>query len=122
MIAVDPPARSGSKSDECGLIVAAKGVGLTFAAPPGETTHWTGAAMARAAGVSISAVQRIWRAHGFQPHRVRKFKRSNDPEFVDKLAPRGRSLCRSAVPTPWCSASTKRAKSRRSIVLSPACR
>ena len=65
--------------------VAERVVGLTFAAPPGETTHWTGAAMARAAGVSISSVQRIWRADGLQPHRVRQFKLSNDPEFVDKL-------------------------------------
>jgi hypothetical protein len=30
-------------------------------------------------------VQRIWRAHGLQPHRVRQFKLSNDPDFVDKL-------------------------------------
>jgi hypothetical protein len=30
-------------------------------------------------------VQRIWRAHGLQPHRVRQFKLSNDPKFVEKL-------------------------------------
>ena len=30
-------------------------------------------------------MQRIWRAHGLQPHRVRQFKLSNDPAFVDKL-------------------------------------
>jgi transposase len=30
-------------------------------------------------------VQRIWRAHGLAPHRVRQFKLSNDPQFVDKL-------------------------------------
>ena len=65
--------------------VAERIVGLTFAAPPGETTNWAGAAMARAAGVSISSVQRIWRADGLQPHRVRQFKLSKDPEFVDKL-------------------------------------
>ena len=41
--------------------------------------------MAKAAGISVSSVQRIWRAHGLQPHRVRQFKLSNDPEFVDKL-------------------------------------
>ena len=41
--------------------------------------------MAKAVGVSISSVQRIWRAHGLQPHRVRQFKLSKDPEFVDKL-------------------------------------
>ena len=53
--------------------------------PLAEATHWTGAAMADAAGVSVSSVQRIWRAHGLQPHRGRQFKLSKDPEFVDKL-------------------------------------
>jgi transposase len=41
--------------------------------------------MAEAAGISVSAVQRLWRAHGLQPHRVRQFKLSRDPEFVPKL-------------------------------------
>ena len=65
--------------------VAERVVELTMEAPPGELTHWTGAAMAKAAGVSVSSVQRIWRAHGLQPHRVRQFKLSRDPEFVDRL-------------------------------------
>ena len=60
-------------------------VALTLRDPPGETTHWTGALMAQAAGVSVSSVHRIWRAHGLRPHRVRQFKLSNDPKFVDKL-------------------------------------
>jgi transposase len=60
-------------------------VALTLGEPPGETTHWTGALMAKAAGLSVSSVHRIWRAHGLQPHRVRQFKFSNDPRFVDKL-------------------------------------
>jgi hypothetical protein len=41
--------------------------------------------MAKAVGISVSSVQRIWRAHGLQPHRVRQFKLSNDPQFVAKL-------------------------------------
>jgi hypothetical protein len=41
--------------------------------------------MAEAAVVSVSSVRRIWRAHGLQPHRVRHFRLSNDPAFVDKL-------------------------------------
>ena len=65
--------------------VAERVVALTMEAPPHEATHWTGAAMAEAAGVSVSSVQRIWRAHGLQPHRVRQFKLSKDPAFVDKL-------------------------------------
>src|SRR5271156_464320 len=46
---------------------------LTCAAPPHEATHWTGRAMAQAAGVSLRSVQRIWAAHDLQPHRVRTF-------------------------------------------------
>ena len=65
--------------------VAKRVVALTQTDPPGETTHWTGVAMARAVGISLSSVQRIWRAHGLQPHRVRQFKLSRDPEFVPKL-------------------------------------
>ena len=60
-------------------------VALTLKDPPAETTHWTAAMMAKEAGVSESSVRRIWRAHGLQPHRVRRFKLSNDPEFVSKL-------------------------------------
>src|SRR5262245_27833178 len=60
-------------------------VALTATEPPHEATHWTGAAMAEAAGISVSSVQRIWKAHGLAPHRVRRFKLSNDPEFVPKL-------------------------------------
>ena len=58
---------------------------LTQADPPAEATHWTAAMMAKAVGISASSVQRIWRAHGLQPHRVRQFKLSNDPKFIDKL-------------------------------------
>jgi hypothetical protein len=41
--------------------------------------------MANAARISVSSVQRIWKAHGLEPHRVRRFKLSTDPEFVPKL-------------------------------------
>jgi hypothetical protein len=27
----------------------------------------------------------VWRANGLKPHRVRSFKLSNDPQFVEKL-------------------------------------
>jgi transposase len=60
-------------------------VALTCAEPPGETTHWTGRAMAEAVGVSLRSVQRIWGAHKLRPHRLRTFKRSNDPAFLAKL-------------------------------------
>ena len=74
-----------SRIPALGAEVAEKIVALTLQEPPGEATHWTGAMMAKAVGVSVSSVQRIWRAHGLQPHRVRQFKLSNDPDFVTKL-------------------------------------
>ncbi|MBJ7379105.1 IS630 family transposase [Sphingobium sp.] len=65
--------------------VVAKVVSATLADPPGETTHWTAGAMAKASGISVSSVQRIWRSNGLQPHRTRQFKLSNDPQFAAKL-------------------------------------
>jgi hypothetical protein len=65
--------------------MAERVVALTLAEPPGETTHWTADAMAKATGISASSVRRIWRAHGLQPHRSRRFKLSNDPQFAAKL-------------------------------------
>ena len=58
---------------------------MTFDPPPKEATHWTEGMMAEAAGISVRSVQRIWRKHGLQPHRVRQFKLSNDPAFAEKL-------------------------------------
>src|SRR5229473_5165181 len=65
--------------------VAERIVALTLAEPPGETTHWTGRAMAKVTGVSLSYVQRVWRSHGLQPHRIRTFKLSTDPQFAAKV-------------------------------------
>ena len=44
--------------------VAKRVIALTLAGPPPAASHWSGSAMAKAAGVSVSSVQRIWRAHG----------------------------------------------------------
>jgi hypothetical protein len=43
-------------------------------------------AIAKAVGIiSLRAVQRLWDTHRLQPHRLRTFKRSNDPEFAEKV-------------------------------------
>src|SRR6266446_5789639 len=60
-------------------------VDLALGPPPGETTHWTGRMLAKAAGVSLRSVQRILEAHQLAPHRIRAFKLSNDPKFAEKL-------------------------------------
>jgi transposase len=70
---------------------------LTQTEPPAEATHWTSAMMAKAVDISASSVQHIWRAHGLQPHRVKQFKLSTDPQFVDKLRDIV-GLCRSTSP------------------------
>ena len=59
---------------------------LTMAEPPHEATPWpAAAAMAGQTGISAGSVRRIWRGHGLQPHRVRQFKLSRDPQFAAKL-------------------------------------
>ena len=63
----------------------AKVVELTLGEPPGETTHWTSRAMAGAVGIGVVSVQRIWKAHSLTPHRMRTFKLSKDPRFVEKF-------------------------------------
>src|SRR3974390_283948 len=74
-----------SRIPPLGSDIAERVVMLTQTDPPTETTHWTATMMAKMVGISASSVQRIWRAHGLQPHRVRQFKLSNDPKFIDKL-------------------------------------
>jgi hypothetical protein len=41
--------------------------------------------MAQKTGLSQTAIVRIWRAFGLQPHRVENFKFSKDPQFVEKV-------------------------------------
>jgi transposase len=74
-----------SRIPPLGAEVAERVVALTRNHPPAEATHWTAGMMAKATGISASSVQRIWRAHGLQPHRFRQFKLSNDPQFIAKL-------------------------------------
>src|SRR6202048_1314862 len=63
----------------------AKILALPCGKPPRQATHWTGRMVAKAVGVSLRAVQRIWEANRLQPHRVRTFKTSNEPAFVAKV-------------------------------------
>jgi transposase len=63
----------------------ARVVALTRTEAPHQATRWTGRAMATAIGISVGSVQRIWRAHKLQPHRLRTFKRSRDPGFTARL-------------------------------------
>jgi transposase len=57
----------------------------TLETTPRDATHWSTRSMAKAAGLSQSAISRIWRACALQPHRVDTFKLSKDPLFIDKV-------------------------------------
>ena len=52
---------------------------------PPNATHWSTRSMAKAMGMSQTAIVRIWRDFGLQPHRTENFKLSNDPLFIDKV-------------------------------------
>ena len=52
---------------------------------PQGATHWSTRSMAKAQGVSKATIQRIWSAHGLQPHRTKSFKLSKDRHFTEKL-------------------------------------
>jgi len=56
-------------------------IARTLESLPADGTHWSSRGMARASGLSISTVQRVWRAFGLQPHRSETFKLSADPDF-----------------------------------------
>jgi transposase len=57
----------------------------TLETTPKDATHWSTRSMAREVGLSQSAVSRIWRAFGLQPHRTQTWKLSRDPQFVAKV-------------------------------------
>jgi transposase len=60
-------------------------VALTPEEAPSGATHWSTRSMARRAGMSQTAVSRIWRAFGLRPHRAETFKLSSGPAFVEKV-------------------------------------
>ena len=57
----------------------------TLEAAPRDATHWSTRSMAAEVGLTQSAVHRIWKAFGLQPHRSETFKLSRDPLFVAKV-------------------------------------
>jgi transposase len=60
-------------------------VDRTLQEKPPNATHWSTRTLAAVVGLSSASIQRIWKAHGLKPHRVRTFKLSRDPHFVEKL-------------------------------------
>jgi len=61
-----------------------KVIAMTLEQRPRNATHWSTRTMAQASGLTQTAVSRIWRTFGLQPHRQETFKLSTDPLFVAK--------------------------------------
>jgi transposase len=75
------PGRPRTVSDEQVEAVITR----TLETAPVNATHWSTRALAAQLGLSQSAVSRIWRAFGLQPHRQQAWKLSRDPLFIDKV-------------------------------------
>ncbi len=60
-------------------------IAKTLHEQPRDATHWSSRRMAKATGLSQTAVMRIWHAFGLQPHRTETFKLSTDPLFIEKV-------------------------------------
>jgi transposase len=60
-------------------------IAKTLHEKPHDASHWSSRSMAKASGLSQSAVVRIWHAFGLQPHRTETFKLSTDPLFIEKV-------------------------------------
>jgi len=60
-------------------------VDATLQTKPAGMTHWSCRLMAKTQGVSKSTVSNIWQSHQVKPHRVKRFKLSRDPKFLEKL-------------------------------------
>jgi transposase len=90
-----------------------RAITATLEAAPADATHWSTRSLARATGLSQTAVCRIWRAFALKPHRTETFKLSTDPLFVEKVRDIvGLYLCRPTAP--WCCAWTRSRGSRPS--------
>jgi transposase len=57
----------------------------TLEETPTDATRWSTRAMARATGMSQSAISRIWRSFGLKPHLDEAWRLSTDPEFIDRV-------------------------------------
>ena len=60
-------------------------IAQTLESKPKDATHWSTRSMAKHAGLSQTAINRIWRAFALKPHRVETFKLSTDPLFIEKV-------------------------------------
>jgi len=82
-LAQDAP--RGGRPPKARQTLTARILKTTTQTKPPAATHWSTRTLARHLRTNPTFVQRVWKTHGLQPHRVRTFKLSRDPHFQDKL-------------------------------------
>lgn len=60
-------------------------VETTLHSKPADSTHWSVRTMAKTKGISRMTIHRIWRKYNIKPHRIKTFKISSDPNFIEKV-------------------------------------
>lgn len=76
----------GSRARQRTPALEGKILAATRVAPADHTTHWSTRRLARQLKVSHSMVARVWQRAGVQPHRMRRYMASDDPDFETKAA------------------------------------
>ncbi len=56
----------------------------TLKTRPPDATHWSVRTLARRLGVTRTLVHGVWQRYEIQPHRVERFKLSNDPNLEER--------------------------------------
>jgi transposase len=82
---IEKDAPRGGRPSTAKQKFAARIVKTTTTQTPAAATHWSTRTLAEHLGTSPSMVQRVWKETNLQPHRVKTFKVSNDPNFAEKL-------------------------------------
>lgn len=82
---IEKDAPRGGRKATARDAIAAKIIEWTTQRKPQNATHWSTRILAKELGTTRSMVNRVWRANGLQPHRLRTFKVSNDRRFEEKL-------------------------------------
>ena len=107
---VDAPRSGAPRTIEDARVDAV--ITKTLATQSFDATHRSTRMMAKEAKLSQTAVSRIWRAFGLQPHRQEIFKLSTDPLFVEQTHDIV-GLYIDPTLKAWCCASMKKARFRR---------
>lgn len=80
------PRYRGRKATALTPVVEARILAATKRPPDDGSTHWSTRRLAEKLGVSHMLVHRTWARAGIKPHRIKRYMRSNDPDFEKKAA------------------------------------